>query len=138
MNEAQEDQTRAEWTKFGVLAGVLFVVVLVVAVVRPLIFGRIVPVVMGDGLSLPTPPFAELPPSKPTETPDTGTAVLAPTAEPVPVPTATPVIHTVQPGETINAIARQYDVAVADIIAANNLANPNLIKAGDTLIIPLP
>lgn len=139
MNEAQENRTRAEWTKFGALAGILFVVVLVVALVRPLIFGRIVPLVMGEGLTLPTPPSAELPPKTPTETPDAGTAVPEPTTEPAPAAaTATPTIHTVQSGETINAIARQYEVAVADIIAANNLANPNLIKAGDTLVIPLP
>ena len=47
------------------------------------------------------------------------------------------VIHTVQPGEGIYAIARQYGVTAQAIIDANNLANPNLIHPGDQLIIPL-
>ena len=47
------------------------------------------------------------------------------------------VIHTVQPGEGIYAIARQYGVTPEQIIAANNLANPNLIYPGDQLIIPV-
>ncbi len=140
MNQEQENQTRAEWTKFGVLTGILFVVVLVVALVRPLIFGRIVPLVMGEGLTLPTPPAAELPPKTPTEIPEeTVPPATEPAADPAPAdPTATPTIHAVQPGETINAIARQYNVGVADIVARNNLTNPNLIKAGDILIIPTP
>jgi LysM repeat protein len=44
--------------------------------------------------------------------------------------------HVVQPGETIFAIARQYGLTPEDIIAANNLANPDRINPGDTLIIP--
>jgi len=137
MNQEQENQTRTEWTKFGVLTGIFFVVALVVALARPLIFGRIVPLVMGEGLTLPTPPAAELPPQTPTEIPES-TAVPSAT-NPAPAnPTATPTIHVVQPGETINAIARQYNLSVANIVARNNLANPNLIKAGDTLIIPVP
>lgn len=47
------------------------------------------------------------------------------------------VIHTVQPGEGIYAIARQYGVTPEAIIAANNLGDPNLIYPGDQLIIPV-
>lgn len=47
------------------------------------------------------------------------------------------IIHTVQPGEGIYAIARQYGVTPEQIIAANGLANPNLIYPGDQLIIPV-
>ena len=49
-----------------------------------------------------------------------------------------PKTHVVQPGETIFAIGRLYGVSADAIIAANNLANPNLIQPGDTLIIPAP
>jgi len=39
-----------QWLKFGILAGILLIVVLVIALLRPIIFGRIVPAVMGgDG-----------------------------------------------------------------------------------------
>jgi len=37
-----------QWLKFGILAGILLIVVLVIALLRPVIFGRIVPAVMGD------------------------------------------------------------------------------------------
>jgi LysM repeat protein len=39
-------------------------------------------------------------------------------------------------GETIQTIASRYGVSVEDIVAANNLTNPDLIRAGDVLIIP--
>lgn len=44
--------------------------------------------------------------------------------------------HTVQRGETLASIAAQYGVTVADIAAANNITNPNLISVGQELIIP--
>ncbi len=53
-------------------------------------------------------------------------------------PEGFPKTHVVQPGETIYAIGRLYGVTAEAIIAANNLANPNLIQPGDTLIIPAP
>jgi LysM repeat protein len=49
-----------------------------------------------------------------------------------------PKTHVVQPGETIYAIGRLYGVSPEAIIKANNLANPNFIKPGDTLTIPAP
>ncbi len=60
----------------------------------------------------------------------------APTAVPAGTPSG-PVVHVVQAGEGIYAIARKYGVSHEAIIAANNLANPNLIYPGQELIIPL-
>ncbi len=64
-------------------------------------------------------------------------------AEWTPAPTQAPstvsvegVEHVVAWGETIEIIAAQYGVSVEDIVAANNLTNPDLIRAGDVLIIP--
>ena len=48
-----------------------------------------------------------------------------------------PVNHTVQAGETLNIISQQYDVSVEDIMAANNLTDPNVIGVGDSLTIPV-
>lgn len=45
-------------------------------------------------------------------------------------------IHTVQAGETLLAIARQYGVTVEALVAANNLADPNTLAVGQQLIIP--
>jgi len=47
-----------------------------------------------------------------------------------------PITHVVQPGEHLYSIARQYGVDPQAIIDANNLANPNMLHPGDTLIIP--
>ncbi len=52
-------------------------------------------------------------------------------------PTATPVIHVVRFGDTISGLALQYDVPAEDIIAANNIQNPNLLQEGMELIIPV-
>jgi len=57
--------------------------------------------------------------------------------------TATPALaggvcgeHFVLPGETLSRLARQYGVTVAQFAQANNIVNPDLIKAGDTLLVP--
>ena len=52
MEESQGPSARSEIIKFLILVGVCVVVVLVVALARPLIFNRIVPAVMGEGMSL--------------------------------------------------------------------------------------
>lgn len=71
---------------------------------------------------------------------ETPTAVAPePTAAPPQPPPSVPaggVEHVVAWGETIEVIASRYGVSAQDIIAANNLANPDLIRAGDVLIIP--
>jgi LysM repeat protein len=57
-----------------------------------------------------------------------------------PAPTATAVlagdIYTVQPGDTLAGIATITGVLIADIVAANNLSNQNLLQAGQELMIP--
>jgi LysM repeat protein len=52
-------------------------------------------------------------------------------------PTATPVVHIVQSGDTISGLALRYDVPEEDIIAANNLENPNFLQLGAELVIPI-
>jgi len=52
-------------------------------------------------------------------------------------PTGAPVIHIVKAGDTISGLAYQYDVPEADIIAANQLQNPNFLQLGMELIIPV-
>jgi LysM repeat protein len=44
--------------------------------------------------------------------------------------------HTVKVGETLNSISRYYGVSVQALMAANGIANPNVIYAGQTLCIP--
>ncbi len=44
--------------------------------------------------------------------------------------------HVVRKGETLSAIASEYSVTVADIVEANDLANPDFIWVGQRLRIP--
>ena len=44
--------------------------------------------------------------------------------------------HVVQSGETLGSIAVQYGVTVQAILEANQLANPDLLRVGQELVIP--
>lgn len=44
--------------------------------------------------------------------------------------------YTVQPGDTLSKLSRQYNTTISAILAVNNIANPNLIYVGQTLVIP--
>jgi len=58
-------------------------------------------------------------------------------AAPAPAPAASGErTHVVQPGEHLSAIARRYGLTWPTVARANNIANPNTIYAGQTLIIP--
>lgn len=49
-----------------------------------------------------------------------------------------PISHTVAHGETLAAIAATYDTSISDIVAANTLGNPDLLRIGQILTIPVP
>ena len=51
-------------------------------------------------------------------------------------PTAGPRIHVVSAGETIESISLSYRVDVNQLIALNNLANPNQLAVGQELYLP--
>lgn len=44
--------------------------------------------------------------------------------------------YTIQSGDTLNVIAVKFGVSVDDIIKANNITNPNILSAGQQIIIP--
>jgi LysM repeat protein len=46
--------------------------------------------------------------------------------------------YTIQRGDTLSALSRRFGVSVADLVAANGLADPNHIRYGATLHIPPP
>jgi len=76
----------------------------------------------------------------------TATYTVAPTATPLASPTPSPTptlppnqtVHTVQSGEVITNIAKQYGTTAKAILTANNLKDNTIIKPGQQLIIPLP
>jgi len=72
-----------------------------------------------------------------TPTPVQVTPTLPPGVTPSPTPRPDRIVHVVQPGETLLAIAQRYGVPLSVIQAANGIANPERIQAGQTLVIPL-
>jgi LysM repeat protein len=82
----------------------------------------------------------------PTQQPIQGQVTpLPPGVTPLPTvavgPTAVPGqcnTHLIAPGETLSRIALTYNVTVAQIAQSNNIVNPDLILAGDTISIPCP
>jgi LysM repeat protein len=64
---------------------------------------------------------------RPTATPET----ISPTATPEPT------IHIVESGDTLGAIAAQYGVTVEAIVEANDIEDPNTLRVGQELIIPV-
>ena len=65
----------------------------------------------------------------------------APTQQPrrtpgAPTPEPTPIEHVVSRGEFLSYIAGLYCTTVDDILALNDIANPNRIQPGDILLIP--
>lgn len=70
----------------------------------------------------------------------TGEATIQPRRTPTPAPQitpeSTPFVHVVARGEYLTYIAGLYCVDVSEIIALNNIPNPNQIRVGTELLIP--
>jgi nucleoid-associated protein YgaU len=153
-SERRESPSSREWTKFVILAVILLGTIVVVALLRPFIFNRAVPAVMGERqLTAPMPAEAieEAYPAEEEFVPVVPLIEETPAPEPYPtgeenetmageeLPTAVSTIsYTVQHGDTILSIARRHNVSVEAITAANNIKNPNHIEVGTTLLIPQP
>lgn len=82
----------------------------------------------------PSPERVATPTPSATATPSP-TATAVPTVPP-PSPTPSPLLHTVQPGETLVSIAAAYGVPLGELIAVNNIQDPHLIQVGQVLVIP--
>jgi len=158
--DREAQRRKMEYIKFGVLAAILLGTVFVLAVSQPLVFGRIVPAVMGEGQSedgaqnmdetMPeTPPENSGEQAMPDDTdaqdqeqdggaPDTS-ETQPENNEAIEQPTAvTGQIYVVQAGDTLNSIARQFNTSVEVITTANNIQNPDSLLVGTPLTIPQP
>lgn len=62
----------------------------------------------------------------------------SPNAAPAPVPAAQPRVHTVQRGENLAQIAARYGLTPEELATLNGLANPNMIYAGQELLVTAP
>ncbi|NDJ84451.1 MAG: LysM peptidoglycan-binding domain-containing protein [Chloroflexi bacterium] len=72
----------------------------------------------------------------PQETALDGSGGAAPQAQPTATQEYPDCEHYIEPDSTLSSIARTYNLDVDTIAAYNNITNPNIIRAGDTLIIP--
>jgi len=111
-----------------ILINILVSAVVVLAILyfwenRRLDEGMAAPAAAAETLQTATAEFAVLPVS--TETP-----------EPEPEVEGPPV-HVVKAGDTLANIAQIYDVPMDDIVAANDIVNPNILSVGDQLLIPV-
>lgn len=99
--------------------------------------------VISAGIAAPT--SLQATPTNPTAAP-AAEATSAPTAEATAEATSAPEAtaeatggfaeYTVQRGDILQAIAKQYGVTVKDIIANNQIANPDSLRVGQVLRIP--
>ena len=93
----------------------------------------------GQVITVPTPtPVAtvhvELPPLTPRPTSTPAPSTPAPTSPPTPTPT--PVIYTVQAGDNLIGIAKEYGVSVEALQEANAILDPERLQIGQELVIP--
>lgn len=63
--------------------------------------------------------------------------VLVPTAWAAPASQGGGVVHYVRTGESLDGIANQYGVSVEAIMRQNGLVNPDMVYAGQALVIPV-
>ena len=93
--------------------------------------------------ALPTPEPATAEPAAPTATldPSMPTSTPAPTATPAATPTPRPdgaIVHVVQEGDTLGAIALQYQLSVETLMQLNGLTDANILSVGQELVIAVP
>jgi LysM repeat protein len=50
---------------------------------------------------------------------------------------AAPILYIVEPGDTLLSLSVRFDVPAADIIAANQIPNPDFLPAGVEIVIPV-
>lgn len=151
MSREEEQETRVqrgEMVKFLILVMVLVGAVFVTALLRPLIFERMVPSVLGwdqtqEPEAPPSPAGATSPagqdagatqPVIMTATPPAGEEAAVNGGAPLP----TPRVHEVQAGETLATIAVRYGVSVEALVETNAISDPHRIQVGDVLVIPAP
>ncbi|MEM7801943.1 MAG: LysM domain-containing protein, partial [Chloroflexota bacterium] len=155
-----------EWTKFLLLLIVIGAILFIVWVLNPIIFGRVVPSVLGLDNPQETIVLPESEPSNDNEVTtgqedisvepvfidaeesDTGSVeeglepelttedVVNESAVDTDSPPAEDIIYTVQPGDTIISISETYDVSPVVLSTYNQLVNPNNIQAGTQIRIP--
>jgi LysM repeat protein len=127
-------------TRLCHLAGLLCWLFLLVACVRPNVRPLSTPsAVIDDQAPVTTTAIEDIPLSA-----QLGTAVPSFVGAPTPDPPRYAAdagagalgVHRVAAGETLGLLAQRYDVTVEELMALNDLANPDLLHVGQTLQVP--
>lgn len=143
----------SQWPQFLLLMIIAFGVVLGVAMLRPFIFDNVVPAILGPfpEESAITQPIDDVDSTNDASNEDSADEDSADSSDDIEITieeievneatdedneTSEPQIHVVQPGQTLNVIARQYDVTTAVLIEANDLNNPDVLSIGQEIVIP--
>lgn len=106
------------------------------------LFLGVVAVALQVQANLPTTPLVTpqpLPTTVPSSVPLDEVSLALPTITPTvfaAASPASPLTHLVQSGETLSLIASQYGLTVDSLVLANNLINPDVVWAGQALLIP--
>ena len=79
----------------------------------------------------------------PTPPPPPPTATPGPSPTPLPTPTPRPdgaIVHVVQSGDTLGAIALQYDISIDELrqLNAGSIGDDNIIRTGQELVVSVP
>jgi LysM repeat protein len=83
--------------------------------------------------TLPTlPAILDITPAPTLDVDATATALVS-LERPTPTPAA---LYTIQPGDTLSAIAERFNTTVDELVAANGLTDPDALQTGQTLLIP--
>ncbi len=151
----EEHSPWAELVKFLLLVAIFVGTVFIIAALRPLIFDQIVPAILGwetrPVVDAPDSPGTDTDPADPQATVPAGAGGQPEATENAPagatpaititVESATPqapevVTYTVQSGDVLTHIARDFGVSLEALIEANDITNPDRIQPGTVLIIP--
>lgn len=95
----------------------------------------------GQVITHTTPTPASIAVILPTSTSPAGTAEplrLTPVPTNTPAPSPTPVVHIVQPGDTLLGIALQYGVTLDALQQINGVLRPETLQIGQQIVIPRP
>jgi len=59
----------------------------------------------------------------------------------IPPPTTTvyvePVYYTIEPGDSLFAISKKFNLNMAELMVINNITNPDKVNAGDVIQLPV-
>jgi LysM repeat protein len=59
----------------------------------------------------------------------------------IPAPTTTvyvePVYYTIEPGDSLFAISKKFNLNMAELMRINNITNPDKVNAGDVIQLPV-